>query len=330
MVQGLALQYCTLYSTIQYSTVVHCTVLYSTYLQSLLKNTGSESKKRILPAMSVQPALLRISMELTFSSTRCAPVLASLLCGEPAPVALVFSAGSPPILRCPGIGVLTAPIAAAVRIVSAAGKRSAALLGLDDLQRLEISEWLEFAAGASPQAVQSKLSDVLLVRTYLAGASFSLADVIAFASIAGEDGAVGSNLSGYIYHGSPLDNRVVDLPRSDTPVSVRRWLGLCEERLPLGAADALAAPASPLSAVAGGSEGKGPTKPRACAEKASGKSGSGAAADAAAKRPGGSDKPSEPKAPTNIGGGGKDGSMPVLKGTVEHGALAQDTHAHFH
>lgn len=230
-------------------------------------------------------------MELSFGNPRCAPVLVTLLCG--APVTLNFVAGSPPILRV-GVGLLlTAPIASAAKIITAAGERYISLLGADALQQLEVSEWLEFVSFCSASVLIKKLDEVLQVRTYLAGASFSLADIAAFAVVA-------------------------DLNRVDQPLNVRRWLGLCESRLPLEVADALASSASPLTAVA-----KGGKKEAAASAVASGKATKGGKGNPEAGAKPESTAGAGAKASLNIGGGGKDGAMPVLKEAVMGGVVTR-------
>ena len=90
--------------------------------------------------------------------------------------------------------------------------------------------------------------------------------------------------------------------------SVRRWKALCESRLPLAAADALATGAS---AGAEGAAADAKAAPKAAKSKGDPARAAAAAAAAAS---------AAPKASANVGGGGKDGAMPVLVGAV-HGAV---------
>ena len=81
-------------------------------------------------------------------------------------------------------GVLTAPVAAAVNIAKASSQAKQ-LLGLDAAQELEIADWLEAACRFDALTLLGKLDGVLLARTYLAGASFTLADIVVFAAVLG-------------------------------------------------------------------------------------------------------------------------------------------------
>jgi hypothetical protein len=254
-------------------------------------------------------------MELSFGNPRSAPVLAALLCGGSGVTLSFAGTGAPQILHLAG-GALSAPISAAVRIVTAGGSAASSLLGTDVTQQLEVSEWLEFASTTPQPAFLEKLDVVLRVRTYLAGSSFSLADIVAFTVVAG------ACLPGRLaLVGRPLTYSILlrwllftDLNRADVSESVRRWLGLCESRLPLEAADALAAAASPLTAVAGRA-GKAAAKAAGAPPPASAAGGAKAAGAARAGGDGAAPPASgPPKSSHNIGGGGKEGAMPVLKG----------------
>ena len=59
------------------------------------------------------------------------------------------------------------------------------LLGSDPSQELEVSEWLEAASRFDALTLLGKLDGALVSRTYLAGASFSLADIVVFAAVLG-------------------------------------------------------------------------------------------------------------------------------------------------
>lgn len=214
------------------------------------------------------------------------------------------------LLSSPATPALSLPIAAARSIARSAAP---ALLGSTEADVAAVESWLEATLRFSAADLSAQAEAALSDRTYLAGASLSLADVAVYAA---------------------LCDAGVAFPAGS---AVARWASMCAERIPAPVAmpvkaskGGAAKEASPTAAggaaspaAAAKAEGKKEKAPKPEVSEVSGAGAAPASKPAGVKGEAGTKGTPKGGKDKNIGGGGDAGGMPALEGAVMGGVVTR-------